>query len=91
MIYIGNNVSGIKAAHLAWQQAVNVSGHPPYSAALTSHANVGPHPAIIKILADALKLVSLPLLYARPILELLLTSTSAILVERLMVTSVAVV
>jgi len=30
-------------------------------------------------------------LYARPILELLLKSTSAILVERLMVTSVAVV
>jgi hypothetical protein len=35
-------------------------------------------------------MLSLPLLYARPILELLLLSTRVILVERLVVTSVAV-
>jgi len=59
--------------------------------ALTSHANFDPHPAIIKLLEDALKMLSLRSLYARPILALLLISTRVILVERLMVTSVAVV
>jgi hypothetical protein len=64
------------------QISFRARGHPPYSAALTSHANVCPRPAIIKILADALKSVFLSMFYARPILELLLATTRVILVER---------